>query len=209
MIPAFYPVLDTELLSQRGLRATEATEAILEAGARILQFRHKQFFSRQVFEEAEQVAKLCRDAGALFVMNDRADIAILLKAALHLGQDDLPPADARGIMPSDRIIGFSTHNADQLRAGDSEPVDYLAIGPIFATASKHNPDPVVEIERLRTLRSLTQKPLIAIGGITRKTAASVFAAGADSVAVISDLYPLPLTKSSLRARVKEWLSILK
>ena len=209
MIPAFYPVLDTELLSQQGLPATEAAEAILEAGGRILQLRHKQFFSRQVFEEAERVAKLCRDAGALFVINDRADIAMLLNAALHLGQDDLPPADARRIMPPDRIIGFSTHNADQLIAGDSEPVDYLAIGPIFATASKHNPDPVVGIERLRALRSLTRKPLVAIGGITRKTAASVFDAGADSVAVIGDLYPHPLTKASLRARVEEWLSILK
>jgi thiamine-phosphate pyrophosphorylase len=209
LIPAFYPVLDTELLSQHGLKATEAAEGILEAGARILQFRHKQFFSRQVFEEAERVSKLCHDAGALFVINDRADIAMLLNAALHLGQDDLPPADARRIMPRDRIIGFSTHNADQLIAGNSEPVDYLAIGPIFATASKQNPDPMVGIERLRALRSRTRKPLVAIGGITRKTAASVFSAGADSAAVIGDLYPHPLTKSSLRARVEDWLSMLK
>jgi thiamine-phosphate pyrophosphorylase len=206
LIPAFYPVLDTELLSQQGLPATEAAEAILEAGARILQFRHKQFFSRQVFEEAERVARLCRDAGALFVINDRADIAMLLNAALHLGQDDLPPADARRIIPPDRIIGFSTHNADQLLAADRQPVDYLAIGPIFSTASKQNPDPVVGIERLPALRSLTRKPLVAIGGITRKTAASVFSVGADSVAVIGDLYPHPLTKASLRARIEDWMS---
>ena len=203
MIPAFYPLVDTGY----GLPATAVAEAILEAGARILQFRHKGFFSRQVFEEAEKIASLCRGAGALFVMNDRADIAMLLDAGLHLGQDDLPPADARRIMPPDRIIGFSTHNADQLRAGDREPVDYLAIGPIFGTTSKQNPDPVIGIDQLRALRLLTRKPLVAIGGINRKTAPAVFAAGADSVAIIGDLYPQPLTKASLRARAEEWLAI--
>ena len=104
-----------------GLPARDAAEGILEAGARILQFRHKGFFSRDVFDEAERIAALCRDADALFVINDRADVAMLLDAALHLGQDDLPPADARRIMPPHRIIGFSTHNADQLRAADREP----------------------------------------------------------------------------------------
>jgi thiamine-phosphate pyrophosphorylase len=203
MIPAFYPVLDTGI----GSPAVAAAEAILEAGARILQFRHKGIFSRQVFEEAANVASLCRDAGALLVINDRADIAMLLDAALHLGQDDLPPSDARRIMPADRIIGFSTHNAGQLRAADREPVDYLAIGPIFGTTSKQNPDPVVGIERLGVLRPLTQKPLVAIGGITRSTAPAVFKAGADSVAIIGDLYPQPFTKASLRARAEEWLAI--
>jgi thiamine-phosphate pyrophosphorylase len=202
-VPNFYPVVDTGC----GLPAAAAAEAILEAGARILQFRHKGVFSRKVFEEAEQVASLCRDAGALFVINDRADVAMLLDAALHLGQDDLPPADARRIMAADRIIGFSTHNADQLRAGEGEPVNYLAIGPIFVTGSKQNPDPVVGIEKLRTLRALSRKPLVAIGGITRETAPSVFEAGADSVAIIGDLYPRPLTKASLRACAEEWLAI--
>jgi thiamine-phosphate pyrophosphorylase len=196
-VPNFYPIVDS----------ADAAEAILEAGARILQFRHKGFFSRDVFEEAKRIAALSRDAGALFVINDRADIALLLDAALHLGQDDLPPADARRVMPPGRIIGFSTHNADQLRSGDREPVDYLAIGPIFATGSKQNPDPVVGLEQLRTLRTLTRKPLVAIGGITRDTALSVFEAGADSVAIIGDLYPQPRTKASLRARAEEWLAI--
>ena len=104
MIPAFYPLVDTGC----GLPATDAAEAILEAGARILQFRHKGFFSRDVFEEAKRIAALSRDAGALFVINDRADIALLLDAALHLGQDDLPPADARRIMPPGRSIGFDS-----------------------------------------------------------------------------------------------------
>ena len=190
-----------------GLPVVEAAEAILEAGARILQFRHKEFFSRMVLEDAERVARLCQQAGALFVVNDRADVAMLLEAALHLGQDDLPPQEARRIMPRGRIIGFSTHNAEQLRAGDLEPVDYLAIGPIFATGSKRNPDPLVGVDQLRVLRPLAHKPLVAIGGITRETAPSVFQAGADSVAIIGDLYARPLTKATLRARAEEWLEI--
>ena len=183
-LPAFYPVLDADRLP-----AVPAAEALLSAGARILQFRHKNFFSRQAFEEATRIAEMCRSAGALFVVNDRADVAALLNAGLHLGQDDLSPVDARRILPAASILGFSTHNEQQLSAGDLEPVDYLAIGPIFATGSKQNPDPVVGLDRLRKLRALTQKPLVAIGGITRALAPKVFEAGADSVAIIGDLYP--------------------
>jgi thiamine-phosphate pyrophosphorylase len=137
----------------------------------------------------------------MFVTNDRADVAALLNAALHLGQEDMAPSDARRILPAGAIVGFSTHNEQQLREGDREPVDYLAIGPIFATGSKQNPDPVVGLEQLRALRPLTRKPLVAIGGITRELAPQVFAAGADSIAVISDLVPDP------RARAEEWLAI--
>ena len=190
-LPAFYPIVSD----------VATAEALLEAGVRILQYRNKNFFSRQAFDDASRIAGLCRSAGALFVVNDRADVAALLNAALHLGQDDLSPADARRILPASSIIGFSTHNERQLRAGNTEPVDYLAIGPIFATGSKQNPDPVVGLDRLRTLRPLIQKPLVAIGGITRELAPQVFEAGADSVAVISDLFPNP------RARAKEWLEI--
>jgi thiamine-phosphate pyrophosphorylase len=190
-LPAFYPIVDT----------VAAAEALLEAGARILQFRHKSFFSRQAFEEATRIAELCRSAGALFVVNDRADIAMLLNAGLHLGQDDLAPSDARRILPAPAIIGFSTHNEHQLRAGDLEPVDYLAIGPIFATGSKQNPDPVVGLDGLRALRPLTRKPLVAIGGITRELAPKVFEAGADSVAIIGDLLP------DVRGRAEEWMAI--
>ena len=195
--PAFYPIVQERV----------AGEALLEAGARILQFRYKGFFSREVFDEARLLAGLCRDAGALFVVNDRADIAMLLDAALHLGQDDLATQDARKLMPPPSIIGFSTHNERQLRDADREPVDYVAIGPIFQTASKENPDPIVGLERLRSLRPITNKPLVAIGGITRETAPSVFEAGADSVAIISDLFPEPCTKAALRSRAEEWLAI--
>lgn len=206
-LPVFYPVLDTGVLARGGLSAIAAAEAILEAGARVLQFRHKDFFSRAIFLEAERVAKLCCEAGALFVMNDRADFAGLLGAALHLGQDDLAPADARKILPAGGIIGFSTHNRVQIEAGHAEPVDYLAIGPIFATGSKHNPDPVVGLAELRALRALTTKPLVAIGGITRETAQPTLDAGAGSLAVIGDLYPQPLNKPVLRKRAEEWLAI--
>jgi thiamine-phosphate pyrophosphorylase len=191
-LPPFYPILDADLIP-----AVPTAEALLQAGAQILQYRRKSFFSRAAFEEASRIAELCRSAGVLFVVNDRADVAMLLDAAVHLGQDDLPPADARRIMPATSVIGFSTHNEEQLRAGDSEPVDYLAIGPIFATRSKQNPDPIVGLDRLRTLRALTQKPLVAIGGITRELAPKVFEAGADSVAIIGDLFPRP----------EEWIAI--
>ena len=206
-LPKFYPVLDTGLLRRRGIAALDAAEAILAAGAKILQFRHKEFFSRRDFEEAEQVAALCREAGALFVMNDRADFAALLGAALHVGQEDLSPSDARRVLPSGTVLGFSTHNRQQLEAGDREPVDYLAIGPIFPTGSKANPDPVVGIAALAELRPITQKPLVAIGGIRRDTACEVLAAGADSVAVIGDLIPEAESRSALRARAEEWLAI--
>jgi thiamine-phosphate pyrophosphorylase len=206
-LPAFYPVLDSGLLSSRGLSSTDAAEAILEAGARILQFRHKGFFSHDAFESALRIAELCRQANALFVINDRADIAILLDAALHLGQDDLPPADARRIMSPSALIGLSTHNEAQLRSAEREPVNYLAIGPIFPTGSKQNPDPVVGVERLRAWRAISSRPLVAIGGIVRETAPGVLQAGADSVAIIGDLYPDPLTKTALRSRAEEWLAI--
>jgi len=189
-LPAFYPILDATT-------ANGGAEALLEAGATIIQFRHKGFFSRNEFEQAKRISQLCRAANALFVVNDRADIAKLLDAALHLGQDDLAPADARRILPAPSIIGFSTHNEQQLLAGNLEPVDYLAIGPIFPTRSQLNPDPVVGLERLRALRRLTPKPLVAIGGITRELAPQVFEAGADSVAIISDLFPRP----------EEWIAI--
>jgi thiamine-phosphate pyrophosphorylase len=200
-LSAFYPVLDTATLSARGVSIEETTRAVIAAGATIVQFRHKHFFSRDVFNHAQQVASVCREAGALFVINDRADIARLLDAGLHLGQTDLPPAEARRILGPDLVIGFSTHNAEQLRAAAGEPVDYVALGPIFATRSKENPDPVVGLDNqrarravpvvgldnLRAWRSLTTRPLVAIGGITRTTSDSVLAAGADSVAIISDL----------------------
>ena len=208
-LPAFYPVLDTALWARLGIPVQNAAEAILEGGARILQLRHKGHFSRQVLSDGQRIADLCRAAGATFVINDRADIAALLNAALHLGQDDLWPSEARKVLPPVSLVGFSTHNEAQLRSADEQPADYLAIGPIFATVSKDNPDPVVGVNELRRLRAITTKLLVAIGGITRATAKDVMRSGADSIAVIGDLVPDEHSTRALRARTEEWLELLK
>jgi thiamine-phosphate pyrophosphorylase len=228
-LPRFYPILDVESVRKRHLEISAVAREILEAGATILQFRHKEFFGRDVFVELERVAGLCRQAGALLVVNDRVDVAQMLLAnesgagargvsahhvGVHLGQQDLTPADARRVIGATTIIGFSTHNELELREAESsaasQPADYLAFGPIFGTASKQNPDPVVGLDELRRLRPLTSKTLVAIGGITRANARSVIDARADSVAVIGDLFPddLSLSAGRIRARAAEWLAVL-
>lgn len=155
------------------------------------------------------MAALCRDAGARFLVDDRADMAALLEAGLHVGQNDLAPGDARRIVGAQAVLGLSTHNVDQLRAAAREPVTYVAFGPIFATASKENPDPVAGLEQLRICRCMTGKPLVGIGGITRENARAVWAAGADSVAVIGDMIPDDCSGASLRARMEEWQQLAK
>jgi thiamine-phosphate pyrophosphorylase len=203
-LPKFYPILDTQAAQRRGLDPVQAAAQILEGGAAILQFRHKGFLSREAFAWLEEIAKLTHDAGVMLVVNDRADLAKLFGAALHLGQDDLPPLAARSLTGPAAVIGFSTHNETQLRAAAAEPVDYLALGPIFGTATKENPDPTVGLDGLRRLRPLTARPLVAIGGITLLNARQVIAAGADSVAVIGDLFP---ESGPVRARVEQWLAL--
>lgn len=205
-IPRFYPILDTGLLTQRRIDIVDAAKTILDAGARIVQFRHKGHWSRETWAQLEAVAKLSEQTAAQFVVNDRADLARIVDAALHLGQDDLPPSAARRVMGSKAIIGFSTHTEAQLCAAQDEHVDYLAIGPIFGTSSKANPDPVVGVGELRRLRKFTARPLVAIGGITRANAAEVLAGGADSVAIIGDLIP---ANGSIQIRIREWISVLK
>jgi len=200
-LPRFYPILDTEVAARFEVEPVTAAAEILDAGAKILQFRHKGFFSREAVEDIERIAVLCRDAGALFVVNDRVDVARVAGAAVHLGQEDLTPTLARRVAGDEMVIGYSTHNEAQLRAAAGEPADYVALGPIFETVSKRNPDPVVGLERLRLWRSLTPRPLVAIGGITRANASRVLEAGADSVAVIGDLFP------GVGARVREWIAV--
>lgn len=205
--PRVYPILDTETLAQHGIALDTAAAALLEGGAGILQVRQKGHWTRQVFESARQVACLCREAGAVLVVNDRADFAMLLEGGLHIGQEDLAPRDARKLIGPDALLGFSSHNLEQLSAAGGEPVDYVALGPVYPTSSKHNPDPVVGVDEVRRLRPLIDKPLVAIGGITRANAAGAFNAGADSVAVISDLVPQSPTARSLRERMEEWQRI--
>ena len=207
-LPRFYPVLDTATLARRGCPADRVAEAILDAGAGILQFRHKGNFSGSIFRQLERAARLCHDTGALLVVNDRADVARMLGAGLHLGQQDLPPRHARSLMGAECVIGFSTHNREQIEAAANEPVDYVAIGPVFSTSSKDKPDPVLGVDAIRELRGLTTRPLVAIGGITRENARAVIESGVDSVAVISDLIPeLPLERA-IRERAVEWLELV-
>jgi thiamine-phosphate pyrophosphorylase len=202
-LPRFYPILDTEIAARRAVGVVDAATRILEGGAGILQFRHKGFWSRAAFEQLEHIAEMCQACGVPLIVNDRADMARLVEAGLHLGQDDLPPSAARGIL-GNAALGFSTHNEAQLRAAEMEPADYLALGPIFGTVSKANPDPIVGVAELRRLRPLTRKPLVAIGGVTRENARAAFDAGADSVAVIGDLFP---EDGDISGRVREWLKI--
>jgi thiamine-phosphate pyrophosphorylase len=207
-IPRFYPLLDTALLAVRGLTPVDAAVALIEAGARILQFRHKGTYTRMMFDQASIIARMCREAGTAFIVNDRADVALMVDAGVHVGQDDLAPADVRRVVGPGRTVGFSTHNEEQFRAALSEPADYLAFGPIFSTSSKENPDPVVGLAELGRIRTLADRPLVAIGGITRERALSVIEAGADALAVISDLYPSPLDYRAVRQRAEEWLAIV-
>jgi thiamine-phosphate pyrophosphorylase len=202
-LPKFYPILDTSSLSQRNCAVLTAAEALLEADVKILQYRHKENWTQLEFDEAQKISRLCEEAGVLFVINDRADYAHLLQAALHIGQDDLPPVAARMVI-SDEVVGFSTHNRLQLTRANEEPVEYLSFGPIFETNSKARPDPIVGVDGLRELRRITAKPLVAIGGITFENALEVLAAGADSVAVISGLLPEQCDRKSVRRRAEEW-----
>ncbi len=204
-LPRVYPILDSTTLEQRGIALETAAAAFLEGGAQILQLRYKDHWSRSLFDSARHIAALCREAGADFVVNDRADFAMLLGAGLHVGQDDLPPRDARHLIGPDALLGFSSHNPTQLCAAGGEPVDYVALGPVFATASKQNPDPVVGVDEVRRCRALIEKPLVAIGGITLENAASVWDAGADSVAVIGGLLPRDSSARALRERMEQWL----
>lgn len=205
LLPRLYPILSTDALEQAGLHFEHTAEAMLEAGVRIIQLRHKGHWGHRLFDQAKWLNQLCLAAGIEFVINDRADIARMLGAALHIGQDDLLPADARKVLGPDLILGYSTHNEAQMTRAQSEPIDYLVLGPIFGTASKANPDPVVGLSELARLRPLTPKPLVAIGGITLDNAPSVIAAGADSVAIISGLLSDP---KQIRHTTEQWLKTL-
>jgi thiamine-phosphate pyrophosphorylase len=202
-LPRFYPILDTATALRHSVDPVRAATEILEAGAAILQFRHKAFLSRQAFEWLEQIAEAAQKTGAMLVVNDRADLARIFDAALHLGQDDLRPQAARAVVGLDAVMGYSTHNESQLREAADEPVNYVALGPIFDTATKVNPDPAVGVKELRRLRAMTSLPIVAIGGITRSNAHEALDCGADSVAVIGDLFG----DADIRSRTKEWLTL--
>ena len=179
-----------------------AAEKLSAASCTLLQYRNKSGNARLMLEDAREL-KARLGATVKLIMNDRADLCLAAGFdGLHVGQDDLSPESARRIIGPTRWLGVSTHNPEQLAAADQTSADYLAIGPVFATASKANPDPVVGLEGVRRARELTRKPLVAIGGITRANARSVIDAGADAVAVISDLLLDP------RKSAEEFLRVL-
>jgi len=188
-LPRLYAIVDP-LDTGRAPRALAA--ALLAGGARVLQLRLKDAPARVLLEEARAILPLARAHGARLIVNDRADVAAAAGAdGVHLGQEDLPVAAARGILGAERIIGFSTHSEAQLETAHASGADYLALGPIFATTSKAAADPVIGCSRLRAARALVTQPLVAIGGITPTTARDVLAAGADAVAVISAIVRAP------------------
>ena len=210
-LPRLYPIVDTA----RFVAAADPLAAILgfaeelmQGGATLIQYRNKPDDLRFALDCARQLREITRGRARL-VVNDRVDLCLAADAdGVHLGQDDLPPAAARRILDAAGgdhpwCIGFSTHKPEQARAAASLPVDYLAIGPVFSTSSKVNPDPVVGLAGVRETRKAARRPLVAIGGITRGNCRSVIDAGADSVAIISDLVESP------RAAVQEFLSILR
>jgi thiamine-phosphate pyrophosphorylase len=202
-IPRLYAIIDPARAGGRppGVVAKE----LLSGGVRLIQLRDKQASSRQLYEACAELKELLRDCGCSLIVNDRADVARATDAdGVHLGQDDLPVEMARGLLAPGKWIGCSTHSVDQVAEADRSTADYIAFGPIFPTASKENPDPVVGLEGLRDARRVTGKPLVAIGGITLRNAREVLAAGADSVAVLGDL----LNGPDIRGRAREFLSVL-
>ncbi len=204
-LPPFYPIIDTGFLARMSIEPATVARALADGGAGIAQFRHKGPYSRAVFEQAEEVAAILRAAEIPLVINDRADIALMVAAAgVHVGQDDLEVFKVRSLVGDSAAIGLSCHDEEQLRAGGRSAADYLAIGPIFQTVSKENPDPLVGLSRLQRLRSLSAKPLVAIGGIQLTNARQALAAGADSVAVISGL-----AGGDLNGRIRDWVELTR
>lgn len=202
-LPKLYPITDARL---SGLTHREQVERLCAGGASLIQLREKREDARRFFAEAEAALRVARGFGARLIINDRVDLALALGAdGVHLGQDDLPPEAARRILGEHAIIGFSTHNVEQAIAASLFPIDYLAIGPIFPTTSKDNPDPVLGLDGLSRVRqALPQEiPLVAIGGITFENARETLAYGADSLAVIGALLRMP---DRIEARTREWLA---
>ncbi|MGO8786746.1 MAG: thiamine phosphate synthase [Terriglobia bacterium] len=200
LIPRLYAIIDP---AQSGGRTpVEVVAALLAAGVRLIQLRDKHASSGELFLSAQQVGECLRKAAGIFIVNDRADVALALDAdGVHVGQDDLPVDSARVLMGPHKLVGHSTHDLEQVRAADCSTADYIAFGPIFPTASKENPDAVVGLAGLVDARKATRKPLVAIGGITLENARSAIAAGADSVAVIRGLVGAP----DIRKRAEEFL----
>ena len=196
--PFVYPILDAGALAGRS--AADVARALVGAGARLLQVRGKDLGSRALCDVVAEVVAAAHAGGALVLVNDRPDVALVAGAdGVHVGQGDLGAADVRRLLPPPFLVGLSTHDVAQLRSAPAGVLDYVAIGPVYATRSKDAPDPVVGLAGVAAARASTALPLVAIGGITRRNAAAVIAAGADAVAVISDLLGAPDPADAFRA----------
>ncbi len=185
-LPKIYPITDTRIAK---IPLVAQVEKLIEGGANFIQLREK-YASPQDFYQAAQLAlEYARKCGVKIIINDRVDIALALEAdGVHLGQDDLPPEEARKILGEKAIIGFSTHNLEQAIRAVALPIDYLAIGPVYATTTKENPDQTVGLEGIKIIRkAVANFPLVAIGGINYRNLPEIFESGADSAAIISDL----------------------
>jgi len=189
-LPRIYPITDRGVST---LSHADQVARLLAGGATFIRLREKHSPAREFFAEAIDAVRLAHAAGARIIINDRVDIAMAVGAdGVHLGQTDMPVSAARSLLGDEAIIGYSTHNLAQVGSALQLPIDYLAFGPIFATRSKENPDPVAGLERLRATKSLAgQMPVVAIGGIRLSTLDDVFSAGADSAAIISEIVSNP------------------
>jgi thiamine-phosphate pyrophosphorylase len=193
VLPRLYVILDAALLTTPD---TDCAQKLAGAGVRLLQYRNKNASTRELFEASNRLASLLVPQGVTFFVNDRADVAALAGASgVHVGQEDLGVEAARSVIGPGKLVGVSTHNLEQFKRAAATSADYIAVGPVFATSSKANPDPVVGTDLLRQVRPLTDKPIVAIGGITLDRAMEAFEAGADSIAVISDILLAPVNTS--------------
>ena len=186
-LPKLYPIVDKAMLDVRGIGVAEYARTLRDAGVTLLQYRDKSGAPQEVLRAAEEISAVFADVDATLILNDRADLAALAGWGVHVGHLDLAPADARRVVGAGSVIGVSTHNDAQVIAADASEADYIAVGPVFATSTKADAEPVIGLEGVRRARALTSKPLVAIGGITLENARSVIEAGADSVAVIGGL----------------------
>jgi thiamine-phosphate pyrophosphorylase len=203
VLPRLYVILDAALITSS---ERECAQSLAEAGVRLLQYRNKSAPARQYLENSRELAEALRPRGVSFFVNDRPDVAFLAGATgVHVGQDDLDVEQARRVAGPDKLVGVSTHNLEQFQKAAAGTADYIAVGPVFSTSSKANPDPVVGLDFIRSVRRLTDKPVVAIGGITLDRAASVIEAGADSVAVISGILGAP----NPAQRARQYIDVLE
>jgi thiamine-phosphate pyrophosphorylase len=201
-------ILDDDAATRAGWTLLDLAAEFLAGGATFIQLRAKQRSSAWLLETAEQLVGLSKHTHARVIVNDRADVARLAEAdGVHVGQDDLAPLSVRQLLGPDRIIGLSTHSVAQLDAAMEQPIDYIAVGPVFGTSSKNTGYDAVGLTMVKEAAARTRArgvPVVAIGGITLERAEDVIRAGATSVAIISDL----LSTGDPRARVREYLDKL-